>query len=150
MQNTHNREILRGLHAAMIDLVDEINRPARDDRLIEEAGIPLDRALFPLLARIWRYGPIGVVDLADRTGRDHTTISRQMAKLEELGLIERRSSATDKRVREATVNDKGRQMIAELNAARERLANRILASWNDAELDQLRVLLRRFADDLMR
>lgn len=134
----------------MIDLVDEINRPARDDRLIEEAGIPLDRALFPLLARIGRHGPIGVVDLADRTGRDHTTISRQMTRLEDLGLIERRPSATDKRVREAEVSDKGRAMIAELNAARERLANRILASWNDAELDQLRVLLRRFADDLMR
>lgn len=134
----------------MIDLVDELNRPRRDDRLIEEAGIPLDRALFPLLARVWRYGPIGVVDLADRTGRDHTTVSRQMAKLEALGLIERQASARDKRVREAMVSDKGRVMIAALNAARERLADRILASWTDAELDDLRKLLRRFADDLMR
>lgn len=150
MNNTHDSDILRGLHAAIIDLVDEINRPRRDDRLIEEAGIPLDRALFPLLARVWRYGPIGVVDLADRTGRDHTTISRQMAKLEELGLIERKASAKDKRVREATVSDKGRTMIAALNAARERLANRILVTWTDAELDDLRKLLRRFADDLMR
>jgi len=150
VHNTHDPEILRGLHGAMIDLVDEINRPRRDDRLIEEAGIPLDRALFPLLARVGRYGPIGVVDLADRTGRDHTTISRQMARLEALGLIERRASAKDKRVREATVSEKGQAMVAALNAARERLANRILASWTDAELDQLRNLLRRFADDLMR
>lgn len=150
MHNTHDKEILRGLHAAVIDLVDEINRPRRDDRLIEEAGIPLDRALFPLLTRVGRYGPIGVVDLADRTGRDHTTISRQMAKLEELGLIQRQASARDKRVREATVSDKGRAMILALNAARERLAHRILASWTDAELDALRILLRRFADDLMR
>jgi len=150
VNNAHNRDILLGLHAALIDVVDEINRPSRDDRLIEEAGIPLDRALFPLLARIGRYGPIGVVDLADRTGRDHTTVSRQMAKLEELGLIERQASARDKRVREATVSAKGQAMIDALNAARERLANRILASWTDHELDQLRHLLRRFADDLMR
>lgn len=150
MNNTHNRDILRGLHAAMIDLVDEINRPRRDDRLIEEAGIPLDRALFPLLTRVWRYGPIGVVELADRTGRDHTTISRQMAKLEELGLIERQASSRDKRVREATVSEKGQEMIAALNDARERLANRILSSWTDADLDHLQKLLRRFADDLMR
>lgn len=134
----------------MIDLVDEINRPRRDDRLIEEAGIPLDRALFPLLARVGRYGPIGVVDLADRTGRDHTTISRQMSRLEELGLIERKACAQDKRVREASVTEKGAAMVAALNAARERLANRILASWSDGELDTLRHLLRRFADDLMR
>jgi DNA-binding MarR family transcriptional regulator len=150
VNSTHNPEILRGLHAALIDLIDEINRPRRDDRLIEEAGIPLDRALFPLLARVGRFGPIGVVDLADRTGRDHTTISRQMTKLEELGLIERHASSKDKRVREAVVSAKGRAMIAALNAARERLANRILASWSDTELDDLRKLLRRFADDLMR
>nr|WP_246587296.1 MarR family transcriptional regulator [Stakelama flava] len=150
VNNTHDPEILRGLHAAIIDLVEEINRPSRDERLVAEAGIPLDRALFPLLASVARYGPIGVVEVADRTGRDHTTISRQMAKLEELGLIERRASAADKRIREATVSAKGRKMVAALNAARERLANRILISWTDAELDDLRKLLRRFADDLMR
>ncbi|GBD57906.1 MarR family winged helix-turn-helix transcriptional regulator [Gluconobacter wancherniae] len=150
MNNAHDSEILRELHAAVIDLVDEINRPRRDDRLIEEAGIPLDRALFPLLARVWRYGPIGVVDLADRTGRDHTTISRQMSKLEELDLIARRSSTTDKRVREATVTEKGQEMVDLLNAARERLANRILVDWAHEDLDQLKTLLRRFADDLMR
>jgi len=150
VNNAHDRDILRGLHAAVIDLVDEINRPRRDDRLIEEAGIPLDRALFPLLARVGRYGPIGVVELADRTGRDHTTISRQMTKLEDMGLIERAASVKDRRVREATVSKKGRDMIAVLNAARERLANRILINWTDADLDQLRQLLRRFADDLMR
>jgi DNA-binding MarR family transcriptional regulator len=150
VSNTHDPDVLRGLHAALIDVVDEINRPRRDDRLIAEAGIPLDRALFPLLARIARYGPIGVVELADRTGRDHTTISRQTTKLEELGLIERRASDRDRRVREAAVSKKGRDMIAVLSAARERLANRILVDWTDADLDQLRGLLRRFADDLMK
>nr|WP_246587111.1 MarR family transcriptional regulator [Stakelama flava] len=150
VNNTHDSEILRGLHAAIIDLVEEINRPSRDERLVAEAGIPLDRALFPLLASVARYGPVGVVEVADRTGRDHTTISRQMTKLEELGLIERRASATDKRVREATVSAKGQKMVTALDAARERLANRILVSWTDAELDDLRRLLRRFADDLMR
>ena len=41
-------------------------------------------------------------------------------------------------------------MVDLLNAARERLANRILVDWTDENLDQLRSLLRRFADDLMR
>lgn len=150
MNNAHDPDILRKLHAAIIDLVDEINRPRRDDRLIEEAGIPLDRALFPLLGRVWRYGPIGVVELADRTGRDHTTISRQMSKLEELDLIERKPSITDKRIREATVTGKGQEMVDLLNVARERLANRILIDWTDADLNQLQTLLRRFADDLIR
>ncbi|MFT9096282.1 MAG: hypothetical protein ABF459_14240 [Gluconobacter cerinus] len=77
-------------------------------------------------------------------------MSRQMAKLESLGLIERQPSIKDRRVREAVVSTSGREMIAVLNRARERLANRILASWTDDDLDQLGKLLRRFADDLMR
>ena len=73
-----------------------------------------------------------------------------MSKLEDLDLIERKPSITDRRVREATVTEKGQEMIDLLNAARERLANRILVDWTDEDLDQLRALLRRFADDLMR
>ena len=62
--------------------------------LIRAAGIRLDRALFPLLVGIERFGPIGVVDLADRAGRDYTTVSRQVAKLESLGLDEDGAEAT--------------------------------------------------------
>jgi DNA-binding MarR family transcriptional regulator len=149
VQNTHDPEILRALHVALIDVVDEMNRPRRDDRLIQEAAIPLDRALFPLLVRIDRYGPIGVVDLADRVGRDHTTVSRQVAKLETLGLVARTASSADKRLRMSVVTSEGAAMIVALNAARERIANRVLAAWSDVELDELRQLLRRFADDIM-
>jgi DNA-binding MarR family transcriptional regulator len=149
VQNTHDPEILRALHVALIDVVDEMNRPRRDDRLIQEAAIPLDRALFPLLVRIDRYGPIGVVDLADRVGRDHTTVSRQVAKLETLGLVARTASSADRRLRMSVVTSEGAAMIVALNAARERIANRVLAAWSDVELDELRQLLRRFADDIM-
>ena len=42
-----------------------------------------------------------MVELADRAGRDYTTISRQVAKLAELGLVDRRPSRADRRVKEA-------------------------------------------------
>ena len=125
-----------------------MNRPQRDDDLLSEAGVALDRALFPLLVRIERRGPIGVVELAENAGRDHSTVSRQVAKLEELGLVARRASATDGRVREAVVTDKGRTMTDALDAARERLAGPILERWSEQDLDDLVRLLRRFADDL--
>ena len=53
-----------------MDIVSVINRPQRDDLMIKTAGIPLERALFPLVA-IERLGPIGVVDLAEQIGRDY-------------------------------------------------------------------------------
>ena len=110
---------------ALLDIVGVMNRPQRDEALIKEAGIPLDRALFPLLVGIERFGPIGVVDLADRVGRDYTTVSRQVAKLESLGLVERRGSAADRRVREAVITPKGKAMTDLVDAARERIGRAI-------------------------
>ena len=88
------------MFGAVVDLVAIMNRPQRDARMIKEAGISLDRALFPLLVAVGRFGPIGVVELGDRAGRDYTTVSRQVAKLESLGFVERRAVQADRRVRE--------------------------------------------------
>ncbi len=79
VQNTHISDQLRALRGAVLDIMNFMNRPHNDEALIAEAAIPLDRALFPLLVGIERFGPIGVVDLADRVGRDYTTVSRQLA-----------------------------------------------------------------------
>jgi DNA-binding MarR family transcriptional regulator len=103
VQNTHKRDVLRRLHEALIDVVGFFNRPQNDVILLREAGVSLDRALFPLLVLIERRGPLGVGELADRVGRDYTTVSRQVAKLESLGLVTRRSGKTDRRVTEAVV-----------------------------------------------
>ena len=150
VQNTHIGIQLRELHRAVLDIVSVMNRPQRDEALIRAAGIPLDRALFPLIVGIERFGPIGVVDLADRVGRDYTTVSRQVAKLEDLGLVERQESNADRRVREAVVTRKGKAMTDLVDAARERIGRRIFETWEAHEIDELVRLMRKFADALSR
>jgi DNA-binding MarR family transcriptional regulator len=139
-------ERIRALHGALLDIVSIMNRPQRDEMMVREAGIPLDRALFPLLVGIERRGPIGVVDLADGVGRDYTTVSRQVAKLESLGLVERQAGAADRRVRQAIVTPKGKAMTDAVDAARERIGRAIFAAWDDREVDELVRLMRKFAD----
>jgi DNA-binding MarR family transcriptional regulator len=146
VQNTHIGDQLRRLHGALIEIVSVMNRPQRDEALIREAGIPLDRALFPLLVLIERLGPIGVVELADRVGRDYTTVSRQVAKLESLDLVRRRESVADRRVREAVVTPKGKAMTDLVDAARERISRSIFETWDMHEMDELVRLMRKFAD----
>lgn len=146
VQNTHNRERVRALHEALIDIISAINRPQGDETMVREAGISLDRALFPLLVGIERRGPIGVVDLAERMGRDYTTVSRQVAKLESLGLVERRSSAADRRISEATVTSKGKAMTDAVDRARERLVGAMFATWDEQDVEDLVRLMRKFAD----
>jgi len=147
---TRRRQVaLRRLHGSLVDLIALTNLPQRDEILIREAGITLDRALFPLLVGIERFGPIGVVELADRAGRDHTTVSRQVAKLAELGLVDRRPSATDRRVKEAVISSAGRRVTDALDAARHRLSAPVFAHWSDRDLLELDRLMRRYVDDLL-
>ncbi|MCR6671883.1 MarR family winged helix-turn-helix transcriptional regulator [Devosia ginsengisoli] len=149
VQNTHIKSQLRQLHGALLDIVSVMNRPQRDDALIHAAGIKLDRALFPLLVGIGRLGPVGVVDLADRVGRDYTTVSRQIGKLEMLGLVLRQESATDRRVKEAVVSAQGRAMLDALDAARERMGSVVFQNWPEEDLAELVRLMRKFADTLL-
>ena len=150
VQNTRMSGKLRKLHSALLDIVGMMNGPQRDEVILRVAGIKLDRALFPLLVLIERLGPIGVVYLADRVGRDHTTVSRQLARMEELQLIERRSSAADRRVRETVIRPRGKAMTDAIDAARERLLAAGFADWPKDDLDALVRLMPKFADALRR
>ncbi len=150
VQDAHISSQLKILHGALLSIASAMNRPQRDEAMIKEAGIPLDRALFPLLVGIEKLGPIGVVDIADRVGRDYTTVSRQVAKLEELGLVQRESSAADRRIRMASVTAKGKGMTNLVDVARERMGRKIFSSWKQADMDELVRLMRKFADALDR
>jgi DNA-binding MarR family transcriptional regulator len=141
---------IRLLREALLDLTGILNRPQPDAALIKAAGVDLDRALFPLLARIERSGPLGVGELAELAGRDYTTVSRQVAKLESLGLVSRRAHAQDGRIREAVVTRKGKAMTGALDAAREKLVTALFADWAPQDVADLARLLRLFADDALR
>jgi DNA-binding MarR family transcriptional regulator len=147
VRSAHISRRVRAVHEALIDVLAVMNRPQLDERMVREAGISLDRALFPLLVGIERRGPIGVVDLADRVGRDYTTVSRQVAKLESLGLVDRRAGA-DRRVREAEITRKGKAMTDAVDGARERIARTTFADWSPRDIDELARLMRKFADTL--
>jgi DNA-binding MarR family transcriptional regulator len=149
VRSTHNEERLRELHGAMVDLLALMNQPQRDQALLQEAGVALDRALFPLLVGIERFGPVSIGDLADRVGRDYTTVSRQVAKLVELGLVDSRPGTRDRRINEATISKSGRDVAAALHNARKRMAQPILNKWSEKDFRTLVRLMRRFVDDLM-
>lgn len=138
---------IRELRDALLDLTGVLNRPQPDSALIEAAGVDLDRALFPLLARVARLGPLGIVELSELNGRDHTTVSRQISKLESLALVARCASPQDRRVRAVMITDKGRAMTDALDAARQKILEGLLAEWKTEDVRNLSRLLRKIADD---
>jgi len=136
------------MHHSLMRIVSVMNRPQVDERMVREAGITLDRALFPVLVGIERLGPIGVVELADHLGRDYTTVSRQIAKLEHLGLISRQAGMDDRRVREAIVTSQGKAMTDAVDIARQRLGSGIFADWQEQDVEDFVRFLQRFAEDV--
>lgn len=134
------------LHEALLDLVGVFNRPQPDHMLLQRANVTLDRALFPLLVRIGMRGPIGVVELAELVGRDHSTVSRQVAKLEELDLVVRSPSKLDQRIKETVVTKAGGRMVEQIGAARNKIFEEALADWSAKDRAELTRLVRKLAD----
>jgi DNA-binding MarR family transcriptional regulator len=148
VHNAHIKALLPSLHASLLEIATAMNRPERDEELLALAGLTLERALFPLLVLVERKGPIGVVDLAARVGRDYTTVSRQVARLEELGLVERRAGSADKRVREAIITPRGKSATDALDAARETMALVLFHEWSREDLDELVRLMGKLAEGM--
>ena len=131
-----------------MDLVGSLNSPAIADRLLCGSGVSLDRALLPLLVRINHRGPIGVADLATLAGRDHTTVSRQVAKLHAAGLIDRQAGSQDLRVCESVVTADGHRAVRAIESARNKLLREVLADWSKEDRVAVSRLTRKLADAL--
>ncbi|WP_034293485.1 MarR family winged helix-turn-helix transcriptional regulator [Herbaspirillum sp. RV1423] len=132
--------------AALIELTGLLNSPRQDEVLLGAAGVSLDRALFPLLVRLSAAPAMSVAQLAEKAGRDPSTVSRQIAKLERLGLVKRPSSEEDMRVRAAAITKAGARAVAAIAKARRQLLGELIADWPAAEQEAFPVLLRKFAE----
>ncbi len=149
MQYAHKNYDITDFHGALLDIISVMNHPLRDENLLNEANVRLDQTLFPLLVTIGRYGPIGVVELAARLGRDYTTVSRQVKRLETLELAHKQAGAHDRRVSEVTVTPQGESLLGNIQHARQRLMNQIFSDWPPQEVEALFRLVRKYADGVM-
>ncbi len=148
VHNAYIRAQLPKLHRSLMDIVGVINRPERDAAMLEAAGLNLERALFPLIVLVGQLEPIGVVDLAGRVGRDYTTVSRQIARLEQLGLVTRHPGTADRRVREARITPLGRQATDAVDRARAAMAVSLFRDWSVGDFDRLTALMSKLADGM--
>lgn len=133
------------LGPAISEMTSFINDPRHDRHLMVEAGLTFDPVFMPLLVRLGALGEAGVVELAGQLGRDHSTISRQMTKLETAGLLVRLASQSDGRMRTARLSTQGLAAFTDLGEARLRLLDRVLVDWADSDREALGRLLLRFA-----
>jgi len=138
---------LKDLREALQDLTAFMTGPLIHESITREAGVSIDRALFYLLLRICRREPVKIDALAQWAHRDHSTVSRQVEKLVQMGFVERRPSATDARVREVIASKNGWAAAERIFTAYEKSSELAFETWSQQQIRMFTLLVHKFVQD---
>ena len=94
------------LEGALTALVREVLSVHLDDN-----GTPVERTAYALLASLREDGPQRLSTLAEVVRLDRSTVSRQLATLEQRGLVERRPDGHDRRSHLLALTEDGQQVL---------------------------------------
>jgi DNA-binding MarR family transcriptional regulator len=112
-------------------------------RLAGELHRDLDGAAYGLLVLLDDAGPLRASDVVLRLGLDKSTVSRQVAALVELGLIDRAADPADGRAQVLSTSVEGHRRLSELRDARRVRWEADLADWDTSDVATLARLLGR-------
>jgi DNA-binding MarR family transcriptional regulator len=107
----------------------------------------VERATYHLLVHLVKGGPRRAVVLAEAVHSDPSTISRQVAQLVKLGLVERTADPEDGRATLLVATEEGRRVFEENRRLRNQGLAALMASWSEPDRTALADLLTRFAED---
>jgi DNA-binding MarR family transcriptional regulator len=82
----------------------------RLQKYFREAGLDLTVEQWSILVHLWKYDGVSQQELSNRTYRDKPSITRLVDNLEKLGLVERKESATDRRINRIYLTDAGKDL----------------------------------------
>lgn len=106
----------------------------------------VDRATYLLLVHLAKDGARRAGALAEAVHSDPSTVSRQVAHLVQLGLVERVADPADGRATLLVATDEGRRVFDENRQLRNRRIAELIAGWSDDDRHAFARLLTRFTD----
>ncbi len=108
----------------------------------------LDPSSYPLLVHLYQHPDTRVSDLAQAHCVSKGTMSRQLARLDRLGIVKRQVDATDSRGQLIRLTESARASVGQAKQAQSQLLREALSAWPDGDVVQLERLLQRLIDDL--
>lgn len=133
---------------ALVTIVSFFNRTDRDKAFIKDSGVDLEATSFQLFVTIGRMQPSNVSDLANLLGKSHSSISRQVDKLEKKKLVVTEAANSDARIRSVRLSESGEQLKEILDKTRIKNINQALINWSDEDKESLLINLKHLADTL--
>jgi DNA-binding MarR family transcriptional regulator len=135
-------------HEAYVRLEREVALLLRRSRAISgrlggELHRDLDGAAYGLLVLLDDAGPLRASDVVARLGLDKSTVSRQVASLVDLGMVDRAADPADGRAQVLSTSAEGHRRLTELREARRARWEADLADWATSDVATLAALLSR-------
>ncbi len=125
------------------------NQVRLHERLLQTAGVRLDRGGASLLHKLYLHGDsLRVTTLADMLGVDAPTVTRKVQQLERDGLVSRQADPDDRRATRIQLTPAGRRTFERVLKARRAWLDDLLHDWDDQDLADFARLLQRFSDAL--
>lgn len=149
-ERTRARTGAEHVSRAVTDLVRWATRGDVRRRLAGPAGQDLSPTDMWLLVAIEDQGPVRASDLAAWQGVDKSTVTPQVRRLEDRGLVAREADPVDRRAVRLTITAQGRRVHRRTAAAATAVVDGALADWDDADREDLARLLTRFVADVTR
>ena len=113
-------------------------------------GLGVTRAQWKVMFRLDRSPGLRQVELADMLDIEPITLCRIIDRLEESGLVERRSDPTDRRAWLLYLADSARPLKAKLDALGDAMIAEAFADIDPSELEGMKALLARIRDNVGR
>lgn len=139
------------VEAALTKMIRQSARPATWRRMAQSAGLGLDRSGYITLARIEEAaanGPVRLTDLAEATGFDISTVSRQVRAVTEAGLVERSCDPSDQRASHLRLTPAGKATLDRARKASQDALSEMLSTWSVKERQTLARLLDRLVGQI--
>ena len=140
------REVDQRTEEATVSMVFHVARELRTalDRKCDEHGVTSQQAALLLLSRLQRASPN---KMAERLGTDTAGMTRLLDRLESKGFIARKTSPEDRRSIVVVLGPRSKRILPRLIPEFRRAEKGLLVGFEEREVDELNVMLRRLLED---
>ena len=120
-------------------------------RLLQNSGVeefngPQGRILYIL----WQKEDVPIVELSQKTGLAKNTLTSMLGRMEEAGLIARKSGKTDRRQSLITLTEKARELEGKYQEVSDLMNGLFYEGFTEEETKQMDGLLERILENLER
>ena len=106
----------------------------------------MEPAAYGLLVILQREGSMRLTDIAASVGVGKPSVSRQIAMLEQLGLVQKEADPLDGRAQAISLTAAGTHQLVTAQTARKQAFHELMEDWDVADLTRLGTLIAQLND----